>query len=158
VYLSVNGQMPMFPTARVSAPDSVDATHAMIRAAFQRGTLVMVDRNARADHGELHDVLIALPLIASDGRIVGVVAIHELPFVAFHDVHFALLSTLVTRLADRLAAAAAAAHAPASTLLASDPPSGTTRVGGAPKPVVPVRRVAKRQSSPGRAHSDCIGG
>lgn len=155
VYLSVNGQLPVFPTARLGAPE-VDATHAMIRAAFQRGTLVMVDRNAQPEHGNEHDVLVALPLITSDGRIVGVVAIHELPFVAFHDVHFALLSTLVTRLADRLAQAAAAARPTPSTLLASDPPSGTTRVTGAPV-AVPPRRT-KRQSSPGRAHSDCIGG
>ena len=155
VYLSSNGELPVFPTARLGAPTKVNASHPMLRAAFQRGSLIAVDRN-HADQDDTQDVLIAVPLLRSDGRIAGVVAIHELPFVAFHDVHFTLLSALVTRLADQLAARAEATST-ASTIVAV-PPSGTTRVSAVPvKHTLGPRRI-KRQSSPGHAPSDCVGG
>jgi hypothetical protein len=152
-YLSVDGKLPLFPTAKIGAPVPVDGTHAMVRAAFQRGTLVAVDRNT-SDQDDRHEVLIALPLLTSDGRTVGVIAIHELPFVAFHDVHFTLLSALVTRLADQLAEKAEVAPSKATALLAH-PPSGTTRVSNPSKPT--GLRRAKRQSLPGHAHTDCVG-
>lgn len=107
LYLSGNGELHAFPAARLGAASKSDGRHVMVRAAWQRGTLVAVDRAASTDasthYGEVQHVLIALPLVTTHGRRIGVVAIHELPFVAFHDAHFTLLSTLGARLADALA-------------------------------------------------------
>jgi polysaccharide biosynthesis protein PelD len=145
LYLSTNGELHAFPVARIGAASKSDGRHVMVRAAWQRGMLVAIDRTGRTDHGEVQHVLIAVPLVTTHGRRIGVVAIHELPFVAFHDAHFTLLSALGARLADALADKLVSTTAPKSSSQASQ--------------VIPVAKPARRAKRTGTRDrsSDCLG-
>lgn len=148
LYMSASSELPAFPIARIGAPTGGDSRHLLVRTAWQRGSLVAIDRASSSDQGEPQQVLVALPLITTNGRRIGVLAIHELPFVAFHDAHFTLLSTLAARLADALAAKLER-PAPAKTTNQSSQVVAVPKAGSA--------RRAKRVSGAEAPSSDYLG-
>jgi polysaccharide biosynthesis protein PelD len=88
---------------------------------------------------EGHDgaaVLAAVPLVDARGRVHGVVAIREMPFVAFHSETLELLAVLGGRLGDCISRA----QAPARTPTASEVQRPAAAPAPAPQPaVVPAR-------------------
>lgn len=102
-YLAAGRELlPTAPNAVLGHIEHACSAHPMIMRA--RTTLRLVVLDARAGHfPEGRDVLLAIPLVSSTGRrCFGVVAIHELPFMAFHADHFRLLMSITGRLSDVL--------------------------------------------------------
>ncbi|HKU40668.1 MAG TPA: GAF domain-containing protein [Polyangiales bacterium] len=82
-----------------SGPSS--AHHPLVERAFESGKLAAIvdtgDRSLRD-----RSVLVAVPLITSARRIVGVVAVHQLPFMAFQAEHLQQVFVLAGHLTDML--------------------------------------------------------
>jgi hypothetical protein len=69
--------------------------------ALATGRLVALDSEA-ADDGAEAAVLAVAPLVAASGKVLGVVLIHEMPFMAFQAENLKGLAALTALLADML--------------------------------------------------------
>jgi hypothetical protein len=78
-----------------AAPKS---THALVTAAWLTRRLQAVTGGPEEDDDG--SVLAAVPLLAPSGRVLGVVAVHEMPFMAFQSENLKCLALLTARLAD----------------------------------------------------------
>jgi hypothetical protein len=88
------------PVARLGAPGRVDPGLRIIRRAVETRSLVTV-----RELPESQGPLAVVPLENVEGRLYGVVVIHEMPFVAFTEEHLHLLVVLGGHTADLLSAA-----------------------------------------------------
>lgn len=101
VYLTgPSGQLRSAPASTCGPLKRPSIRHGAIQTAFSTGQLVaaplQLDRGTSLDE----TVLLAVPLVASHGQILGVLAVHDLPFIAIHDAHFVFVATLVNAFAD----------------------------------------------------------
>lgn len=96
------GRLPRRPTARIGALAEGERNLRSIRRAFVQGSPVKLDRYLVAPGNVEAEPLYALPLRTSSGLVVGVVAIYDLPFAAFHDDHVTFLATLLAPFVDGL--------------------------------------------------------
>ena len=89
------------PVASFGASGASSARHPLVVRAFETGRLAAIapasDKNPRD-----RSVLAAVPLITSARKVVGVVAVHEMPFMAFQTEHLQQLFVLAGHLADML--------------------------------------------------------
>jgi hypothetical protein len=83
-----------------SAPAGASlSAHPIVRRALLTRQVALLAPEAAAE-GLEESVLAALPLVTSSGRVLGVVAVHELPFLAFMPGTFSELDTILRGLAD----------------------------------------------------------
>ncbi|MET0341395.1 MAG: hypothetical protein ABW252_10350 [Polyangiales bacterium] len=136
IYVARGGELPMRADARLGPVPAREEPGRLVRMAFTHGTLVSLERSDAAGDAE-ENVLVALPLCTTGGHVVGVVAVHELPFVAFHDAHFRLLATLIAPFSDALARKAEAGDV-------------TARLTKTPSLPPPTRALARLRQTPMR--------
>jgi hypothetical protein len=98
------GRLSRLPDAQVGNLPPGERNLRGIRRAFVQGSLVKHDRYVVAPGNVEAEPLFALPLVTTSARVVGVVAIYDLPFAAFHDEHARLLATLLSPFVDALLA------------------------------------------------------
>ena len=102
IYVARRGVLPSRPDAQLGQRHRCEGLPAPVARAFARASMLTLEPTDASDSAP-DEALVALPLIGTGGHTVGVVAIYELPFVAFHEAHFRLLSTLIAPFADALA-------------------------------------------------------
>lgn len=102
IYLGPGVQPPLRAQGWLGPSARVDGAHPLVRAAWQRGKMMSFEPGTETS-GQEQLVLLALPILTSRGKRVGVVAIHALPFIACNEAQFNLIATLVARLSDALA-------------------------------------------------------
>ena len=90
------------PLARLGTVPEGGVQSPLVEQAFARGSVIALAADMAARAAVAERVLLAVPLVASSGQRLGVIAVHALPFVAFHHAHFAHVALLATRLADVL--------------------------------------------------------
>jgi hypothetical protein len=99
--------------------------HPLVRRARLTGKLVAVGDPAVPRGSVKSDVLAAVPLLTSDGRTMGVVAIHQMPFIAFQSEQLRNLLVIAAQLTDmmddRLREAATSPVAPSAEITAERP-------------------------------------
>jgi hypothetical protein len=83
-----------------AAADGTPAMHPLVEGAWSTRRLHSVLDLLDDETAEDAAVLCAIPLASSRGRAIGVVAIHEMPFLAFQAEHLGRLALLTARLAD----------------------------------------------------------
>lgn len=94
------GEVSAEPVAALGAVTRIDPSQALVRRAVETGALVTV-----RELSESIGPLAAIPLQDVEGEMMGVVIIHEMPFVAFTEEHLHLLVVLGGHTADILQAA-----------------------------------------------------
>jgi hypothetical protein len=91
--------------------------HALVERALRTRCLVAISDPENPSRND-PSVLAAVPLLTSEGNLVGVVAIHQLPFMAFHSDHLRKLLLIAAQLTDlmhdRMDALQTEASAPAA--------------------------------------------
>lgn len=81
---------------------SVDIHHPLIERALETGRLVAIDVHADASGDS--SVLAAVPLSTASGAKLGVLVVHEMPFMAFQAAHLKNLASLAQYIGDLLPA------------------------------------------------------
>jgi len=134
-------------SATLGSAPAVDLQHRLLRRALETRRLVALDADS-AD-GSDETLLAVAPLCATSGRLLGLVLVHELPFMAFQTEGLNGLAALTALLADMLedqfvdahnGAALEALFTPALTplappTLAADPERGLRAVPALDEPV-----------------------
>jgi hypothetical protein len=124
------GRVALEARARLGNPPRFDTAHPLVQRALDTGRLVALDAES-ADGGAEQDLLAVAPLGTASGRLLGLVLIHEMPFMAFQAENLKGLAALTALLADMLEDRFAEAHAE-SGLQAVATPASSTRVKGEP--------------------------
>lgn len=140
LYVCEQGELAPQPLAQLGPPTRSDGRHELVRLARERQLMVSFDPS---EHDALEGpapVLLAIPLLTTSARLIGVVSIHELPLLSLHEAHFARLATLAGSLADALAARL-------DERTGSTPPSARGR-SSRPGPGVTTSGIHKRASVP----------
>ena len=89
-----------FPSAVLGQPAGLVFGHPLMQRAHATKQLVaLCGTEPSAGDGR---VLAAVPLIAASGRVLAVVAIHQMPFMAFHAEQLDKLAVICARIADLL--------------------------------------------------------
>lgn len=105
-----------------AAPSSASlSAHPIVRRSLLTREVALLAPEPAAQ-GVEESVLAALPLVTSSGRLLGVVAVHEMPFLAFTPATFSELDTILRGLADLV-------DARLSELRSSAPPRVKLRSG-----------------------------
>ena len=91
--------LPSTPTAVLGRKYPSVAMHPLVQRALSAGRLASITGKSPGILGN-RDVLAAVPLMTSSKRCIGVIAVHDMPFMAFHAEHLANLALLAGRLAD----------------------------------------------------------
>ncbi len=91
--------LPSTPTAVLGRKYPSVAMHPLVQRALSAGRLASITGKSPGILGN-RDVLAAVPLMTSAKRCIGVIAVHDMPFMAFHAEHLANLALLAGRLAD----------------------------------------------------------
>jgi hypothetical protein len=94
-------EITLEPCARVGNAPRVDLQHRLVQRALSTGRVVAIDTEA-LDAETDQAVLAVAPLVASSGKVLGMVLIHELPFMAFQAENLKALAVLTALLADML--------------------------------------------------------
>ena len=129
--------LPAKPSAVLGEPRSGVARHPLVLRAIKAGKLVAVDSQSAMSHDRSY-VVAAVPLVSASNRFYGVIAIHEMPFIAFHNEQFAVLSQLAANFADMLEQSTTK-KVRMFGLGDTEESSSVARIGGQPM------RVTKRQ-------------
>ncbi|MBZ9664317.1 sugar transporter [Pseudomonas sp. LMG 31766] len=109
-----NAQVDPQPLATLGEMGEFNGKDVLLRQCLQRGELVSVrsevlDRGEGARHSALQ---VCVPLIDTEGRILAVLAIQQMPFFMFHERSFSLLAILSGHIADLLMSDAQALQLP----------------------------------------------
>jgi polysaccharide biosynthesis protein PelD len=95
------GRVALQAQARIGNPPPVDIAHPLVQRALDTGRLVALDAES-ADGGGEQDLLAVAPLGTASGRLLGLVLVHEMPFMAFQAENLKGLAALTALLADML--------------------------------------------------------
>lgn len=95
------GRVALEARARLGSPPRFDIAHPLVQRALDTGRLVALDAES-ADGGGEQDLLAVAPLGTASGRLLGLVLIHEMPFMAFQAENLKGLAALTALLADML--------------------------------------------------------
>jgi len=125
-----SGRFAFEARARIGSPPHVDTAHPLVQRALETGRLVALDAET-ADAGGAHDLLAVAPLGSASGRLLGLVLVHEMPFMAFQAEHLKGLAALTALLADLLEDRFIESHAEDSLLLSLSP-ERSARASAAP--------------------------
>ena len=93
--------LPM-PVATLGAPSHVRGLHPLVQRAWKTRRLVAVGDLSDAISGDDGAVLAAAPVITASGHLVGVVAIHQMPFMQFQAEQLRSLLMIVGQLGDMM--------------------------------------------------------
>jgi hypothetical protein len=93
-------QPPLAVSATLGNPPAADPGHRLVRRALETRGLVALD--AENADGSDETILAVAPLCTASGRLLGLVLIHELPFMAFQAEGLNALAALTALLADLL--------------------------------------------------------
>jgi hypothetical protein len=118
------GRVALEARARLGNPPHFDTAHPLVQRALDTGRLVALDAES-ADGGAEQDLLAVAPLGTASGRLLGLVLIHEMPFMAFQAENLKGLAALTALLADMLEDRFVEAHAEAGLQGVATPASGT---------------------------------
>jgi hypothetical protein len=94
------GALGVAPVATLGAGSSSSRLHPFVQRAWDNLRLVTVVDAGAAQGGS--GVLAAVPVLTSSGCAVGVVAIHQMSFLAFQSEQLTALATLVSQLGDMM--------------------------------------------------------
>lgn len=95
------GRIELEPRASIGNPPALDLEHRLVRRALATGRLVALDAES-TDGGAADSLLCVAPLAAASGTLLGVVLIHEMPFMAFQAENLKGLAALTALIADLL--------------------------------------------------------
>lgn len=84
-------------TATLGSPPRIEARQRLIVRALTTGHLVALDPES-SELGSNEQVLAAVPLVGVGGQLIGVIAIHEMPFMAFQATNLRALAVLCAEL------------------------------------------------------------
>jgi hypothetical protein len=96
------GRIELRPSASIGAPPATDLQHRLILRALATGRLVALDSEAADGDAKEQTVLAVAPLVAASGKVLGLISIHEMPFMAFQAESLKGLAALTALLADML--------------------------------------------------------
>jgi polysaccharide biosynthesis protein PelD len=98
------GSAPLLPlaVATLGAPNQGRSLHPLVQRAWKTRRLCAVGDVSEAISGDDGAVLAAAPVITASGHLVGVVAIHQMPFMAFHAEQLRSLLMIVGQLGDMM--------------------------------------------------------
>jgi polysaccharide biosynthesis protein PelD len=112
-----DGRIEHAPVAELGKAPPLDPEHPMVRDAIRAGTLTSVREECLSTGG--FAPLACVPLIDVNGRVWGLVIVHEMPFMSMHDEHLALMAVFGGRVGDWMAERAALRQPPAPVSLRS---------------------------------------
>lgn len=95
------GNIELEPIASIGNPPTLDLRHRLVQRALVTGRLVALDAES-TDGGADNSVLCVAPLATASGKLVGLVLVHEMPFMAFQAENLKSLAALTALLADML--------------------------------------------------------
>lgn len=100
LYLFDGASLQRFPIAVLGQPAGLVFSHPLMTRAHETKQLVALSgREPSSGDGR---VLAAVPLVTAAGGVRAVIAIHQMPFMAFHAEQLEKLATICARLADLL--------------------------------------------------------
>lgn len=102
LYWAGSGQLLPLAVATLGAPGQAGQLHPLVLRAWKTRRQVAVRDVSEAISGEDGAVLAAAPVITSSGHLVGVVAIHQMPFMAFHAEQLRSLLMITGQLGDMM--------------------------------------------------------
>lgn len=103
IYPFNKGQLAETPVTSVGNSQLLDHEDPLLVHALQEQTLVSVHTEYRASREELQsNLLLALPLVDSDGVMIGMVAVEAMPFFNFQPKTLRLLAILAGHMADMI--------------------------------------------------------
>jgi polysaccharide biosynthesis protein PelD len=102
---SSSAPLPLELSGQLGPARSVDVRHPLIERAVLSGRLVAIDVHAEASADP--SILAAVPLSTTSGVQLGVLVVHEMPFMAFQAGHLKNLAALALHLSDLMSEAAA---------------------------------------------------
>ncbi|MBI2779153.1 MAG: histidine kinase [Gammaproteobacteria bacterium] len=104
--VGVEGDMAETALASLGTSLSINITDALLVEALRLGQMTSVRAHPTAQRGDDHRtaLLAAIPVVDVSGRIWAMVAVHEMPFMAFHEDNLKLLAVLGGHMGDILAA------------------------------------------------------
>ncbi|HET8934881.1 MAG TPA: hypothetical protein VFN67_15645 [Polyangiales bacterium] len=102
LYWAGSGQLLPLAVATLGAPGQATKLHPLVMRAWKTRRLVAVRDLSEAMSGDDGAVLAAAPVITSSGHLVGVVAIHQMPFMAFQAEQLRSLLMIVGQLGDMM--------------------------------------------------------
>lgn len=97
-----DGKLSRLPVAVLGTQPTAAEPHFLVERAFNtRRLAAIVDAETHAYH-DLHDhrVLVAVPLVTASGKLIGVLAVHRMSFMAFQSEQLRNLLVLTGQLAD----------------------------------------------------------
>lgn len=100
LYWSGSGLLLPFAVASLGSSPSSSSLHPLVLRAFKTQRLTAVTDPSAAVSGERGSVLAAVPVVTSSGHVVGVVAIHQMSFMAFQTEQLRQLLVIVGQLGD----------------------------------------------------------
>lgn len=100
LYWAGSGQLLPFAVATLGSPQTGSQLHPLVMRAWKARRLAAVRDVSAAIGGEDGTVLAAAPVLTSGGHIVGVVAIQQMPFMAFQTEQLRSLLVMVGHLGD----------------------------------------------------------
>jgi hypothetical protein len=103
-----NGKLDTNPLAQCGAGATCHPDDLLLRSALESGTTAYQAVN-RLKAGQHSSYLVAAPLCTSSGRIVGVLLVSDMPFMALHRETLQILGVLLAYTADQVEAAGMAA-------------------------------------------------
>lgn len=105
LYWAGSGQLLPVPVATLGSPPASAQLHPLVSRAWTTQRLTAVGDATAALGGDVNAdgaVLAAAPVITSSGHSVGVVAIHQMPFMAFQTEQLRALLVIVGQLGDAM--------------------------------------------------------
>lgn len=102
LYWAGSGQLLPLAVASLGAPGHAGSLHPLVVRAWKTRRLVAVRDMSEAISGDDGAVLAAAPVITSSGHLVGVVAVHQMPFMAFQSEQLRSLLMIVGQLGDMM--------------------------------------------------------
>jgi len=102
LYWVSDGAMMPAPLSAVGDIGTLDEDDLLVRMCLQRGELVSIREQLleRGEHRQHSQYQLCVPLIDTEGRILAVLAVEQMPFFSFNDRVFGLLAILAGHIAD----------------------------------------------------------
>lgn len=100
----VDGQLHGEPLESLGAMGTLDADDALVRLCLERKELISVREELLDDseHGRFSALQVCVPLINTEGRLLAILAVRQMPFFAFQERTLSLLALLAGHIADLL--------------------------------------------------------
>jgi hypothetical protein len=96
-----DGGVELLPSASIGHSPDTNVRHRLVQRALETGRLVALDAES-VDAGADDSILAVAPLASASGKLLGLVLIHELPFMAFQAENLKNMAALTALLADLL--------------------------------------------------------